>query len=327
MNLYGIDSCPLCENSEISLKSRDYEEILIINCTTCGYYEISQSDLSLIENENNKNWKPKLSYWVRNHQIKNAPLEISHRFFDETIKNYSMPNPFDQANNLIKWIGDNVNNFNEKISIEIEKVVPIIGSSSIKEVNWISKHLVENKLIARTNFIRTIPTTTYEERKEKFEVSLTFQGWEKYYELKQTTDKSRIVFMAMKYGDEPLEKIYSDHIIKAVEEAGFEIRLLRDVLKAGSIDDQLRIEIRRSKFLLVDLTHDNNGAYWEAGFAEGLGKPVIYLCEKQKFDKFKTHFDTNHLTTVTWSQGSIEDDMEKLKAIIRNTFPTEAQFE
>ena len=58
--------------------------------------------------------------------------------------------------------------------------------------------------------------------------------------------------------------------------------------KAGLIDDRLRVEIRTSRFLIADLTHENAGAYWEAGFAEGLGKPVIYTCEKSKFDTAKT---------------------------------------
>jgi len=33
---------------------------------------------------------------------------------------------------------------------------------------------------------------------------------------------------------------------------------------------RMRLEIRRSRFAVVDLTHGNRGAYWEAGFAEGL---------------------------------------------------------
>ena len=31
--------------------------------------------------------------------------------------------------------------------------------------------------------------------------------------------------------------------------------------------------------------------YWEAGYAEGLEKPVIYTCEKNKFNSEKTPFD------------------------------------
>jgi len=79
---------------------------------------------------------------------------------------------------------------------------------------------------------------------------------------------------------------------------------------------------------LADLTHHNKGAYWEAGFAEGLGKPVIYLCRKDVFeDKTQgTHFDTNHHLTVVWDPADLTDAAEKLKATIRATLPREAKF-
>lgn len=84
------------------------------------------------------------------------------------------------------------------------------------------------------------------------------------------------------------------------------------------------VMIRRCKFLLADLTHGNKGAYWESGYAEGLGKHVIYLCKKEIFDKEKTHFDTNHCTTVIWDSNNIDEAVENLKATIRTTFPEEA---
>jgi nucleoside 2-deoxyribosyltransferase len=79
------------------------------------------------------------------------------------------------------------------------------------------------------------------------------------------------------------------------------------------------VEIRTSRFLISDLTHENAGAYWEAGFAEGLGKPVIYTCEKSEFEMHKTHFDTNHHLTVIWEMDDPEAVVEKLKATIRAT--------
>ena len=50
------------------------------------------------------------------------------------------------------------------------------------------------------------------------------------------------------------------------------------------IDDRLRVEIQSARFLIADLTHENRGAFWEAGYAEGLGKPVIYTCEESVFN-------------------------------------------
>jgi nucleoside 2-deoxyribosyltransferase len=63
-----------------------------------------------------------------------------------------------------------------------------------------------------------------------------------------------------------------------VAATGFILRRLDDEPKAGLIDDRMRAEIQASRFVIVDLTHMNRGAYWEAGYAEGLGKPVIYTC-------------------------------------------------
>ena len=81
----------------------------------------------------------------------------------------------------------------------------------------------------------------------------------------------------------------------------------------------MRIQIRDAAFVIVDLTHDNPGAYWEAGYAEGLGKPVIYICEKTKFDKKKTHFDTNHCTTVPWSRDDDAGFRERLTETLRRS--------
>jgi nucleoside 2-deoxyribosyltransferase len=94
---------------------------------------------------------------------------------------------------------------------------------------------------------------------------------------------------------------------------------IRDTAKAGIIDNLLRAQIRDSAFVLVDLTHDNSGAYWEAGYAEGLGKPVLYLCEKNKFAEKQTHFDTNHCTTVIWDVENPSRFSEELVATIRRS--------
>ena len=75
------------------------------------------------------------------------------------------------------------------------------------------------------------------------------------------------------------------------------------VARAGVIDKIMRTQIRDAAFVIVDLTHDNPGAYWEAGYAEGLGKPVIYICEKGKFEATKSHLDMNHCTNRSLVQG------------------------
>jgi nucleoside 2-deoxyribosyltransferase len=95
------------------------------------------------------------------------------------------------------------------------------------------------------------------------------------------------------------------------------------------IDDRLRVAIRQARFVVADLTHHNRGAYWEAGFAEGLGKPVIYTCRRDVFEDGTagTHFDTNHHLTVVWEVENLDEAAKKLTATIRSTLPDLAKFD
>jgi hypothetical protein len=58
---------------------------------------------------------------------------------------------------------------------------------------------------------------------------------------------------------------------------------------------RIKKEIRDSKFVIADLTDERPSCYFEAGFAEALPRPVIYVASKQSVVKpgtdTKVHFD------------------------------------
>jgi hypothetical protein len=150
-------------------------------------------------------------------------------------------------------------------------------------------------------------------------------GWQRYGELLRGAADSRKAFMAMPFGDAELNNVFRSCFIPAVDRAGFHLVRLHHNPPAGSIDDHLRVEIRTARFLVADLTTGNQGAYWEAGFAEGLGRPVIYTCKRSVWDQQRTHFDTNHLHTVVWDPTDLSDAGARLTASIRATFPADAK--
>ncbi len=131
--------------------------------------------------------------------------------------------------------------------------------------------------------------------------------------------------MAMSYGNQVLARIVEEHFKPAVRQAGFELKRLDDDPGAGLIDNRMRAEILASRFLIADLTDDNRGAYWEAGYADGLDKPVIYTCEREKFEAEETHFDTNHQHTILWDEEDPRAAAEALKATIRATLRADAK--
>jgi hypothetical protein len=160
---------------------------------------------------------------------------------------------------------------------------------------------------------------------------MTFQlkmpGWTRYEELKKINPDSRTAFMAMKFGDDDLNRVVRDCFKPAVRRAGFELRILTDQQPAGIIDNQIRAAILSARFVIADLSHGSHGAYWEAGFAEGRGLPVIYTCRRARWDETKTHFDTNHLLTILWDVNNLQQGEREMVATIRATLREHAKLE
>ena len=152
-------------------------------------------------------------------------------------------------------------------------------------------------------------------------VRLTIPGWEKFEELKRAAVASRFAFFARKFENPELDKVFESCLKPAVAETGFTLQMVTQ--KAGLVDAVIEDEIRRCRFLIADLSDDNAGAYWEAGFAEGLGKPVIYICSAKKVDA--VHFDANHRHMIKWDLDTLPQTAIRLKAVIRNTLLGEAK--
>ncbi len=127
--------------------------------------------------------------------------------------------------------------------------------------------------------------------------SLTVAGWRRIRELAVVNLESRQGFIAMSFATD-LTQAYIEGIQPVAEETGY--RLLRIDRKAfnDKIDDQIIGEIRRSRFLIADVTGQRAGVYFEAGFAMGLGLPVIWSCRSD--DRDRVHFDTRQYNHVFW---------------------------
>ncbi|MBW8014991.1 MAG: hypothetical protein FVQ82_02315 [Planctomycetes bacterium] len=316
------DYCPVCRtelNEKENNQNHDYH--FAYDCPRCGKFIPNRRLESKIRGQSEKNEEEKraiVSHAIRKMQTKDVESwpKIDNQLIEAILKR-PLPSLTEQANNLIVWFAENFSP-GEESSVKPATHQSIVGATTPDGFTLILKYLFEQGLLDG-NLDNTVG------RRGITEARLTFDGWQYYDEMKRGAVDSRKAFMAMKYGDPELNKIVDDHFIPAVADTGFKLYRLDTEPKAGLIDDRLRVEIRKSRFLISDLSHDNNGAYWEAGYAEGLGKPVIYTCKEGKFDKDKSHFDTNHHLTVTWDAEKIHEAVEMLKATIRATLPDEAK--
>lgn len=218
-------------------------------------------------------------------------------------------NPLEQRINIIRYIGDKVTEKGGTIDVLISDITRLNG-----EVDEILSHSLIGELEKRGEIIFAGP---HPFSGQYSRVNLSLEGWKIYEVEKRGMVAGNYGFIAMQFNDNELETFVQEVVKPTVERIGFDLIDVRDVSKAGIIDNIIRSQIRSARFVIADLTHDNNGAYWEAGYAEGLGKPVIYICEKAKFEEKRTHFDTNHCTTVLWSRDDDDGFRKELTATLR----------
>ena len=224
-----------------------------------------------------------------------------------------LTSPAVQAMNLIRFIGDQVSKSGKPL-YELPEISEKIGAPSEEFFDKLIEELYERGLIRMMDPVKTMGGTTF------LDVTLSLEGWEQYEAEKRGKLEGNSGFIAMQFGDPDLESFVQEVVKPAVKnEIGYDLVDMRDIGRAGIIDNIMRVQIRDAKFVIVDLTHDNHGAYWEAGYAEGLNKPVIYICEKEKFEEQRTHFDTNHCTTVPWSKDDHEGFRKELVATLRRS--------
>jgi len=254
-----------------------------------------------------------LSYIVRRMQGEKETPSLDRQTIVAILKNSSLPSLKEQENNFVLYVGDN-GKPGEAVPTTPGLLFAVVGALSGNGIAFVITHLKESGLLIHNQMV------------SQDQFRLTMKGWERYEEIRRGNIDSKNAFMAMPFGNAVFDEVYA-HFKIGVAETGFDLRRIDERPKAGLIDDRLRVEITTSRFLVAELTNDNLGAYWEAGYAEGLGKPVIYTCEKSHFKKAGTHFDTNHHLTVLWEKDAIKKALNELKATIRATLPSEAKLQ
>lgn len=305
---------------ELARNIRPEVDAVNVMCHNCGYFHLSNSFLAVLEKGEFSVWeRARISYGLRRMGAKSI---LTTDLAESMLLSTQLPDASSLLDNLLLHIANELSAPGETMEIWASAIRAWIGARSEKSAKWVIEQALAGHLIKGVVHKNILSNDGYLVQ----EATLTIAGWARVQELLRTAKDSHKGFMAMKFGDPQLDMIFRDHFKPAVLQTGFELMRLDEEPRAGLIDDRLRLEIRTCRFMVADLTHANAGAYWEAGFAEGLGRPVIYTCRKNVFDdpKTKPHFDTNHYLTVVWDPDNPAAAAEQLKTVIRVTLPTEA---
>lgn len=143
-------------------------------------------------------------------------------------------------------------------------------------------------------------------------------GWKYIGELRRKpSSSSPQAFVAMHFHDD-MKSVYEEGIRPAIEADG-KTKCVRidGVQHNNKICDEIIAAIRKSRYVVADFTGNRGGVYYEAGFAHGLGIPVIWTV---KGSTDGLHFDTRQYNHIVYQTPAELQKM--LRDRIAATIPT-----
>lgn len=310
--------CPICRGIDgAAAEARmDFSTSRsFVNCPACGKFSITREAVFDYCRDLDEEQRRAISHDLRwRNELGSDTPDLTRASFEQYRRTETLPSIPDQVDNLLSFLALRLRHAGRQYPKIDPAMISAIGAIDHSAAVSLVQFMTEG------GYLTSLSANTLSGHDSRY-IAPTLTGWVQAGELARGQESEQFAFMAMKYGDPVLEAYVVDVIRPAVEATGHRLEVLRDRPAAGLIDNYLRSRLRLCKFVVADLSHANNGAYWEAGFAEGLGKPVIYTCERSVFDASTTHFDTNHSQTVVWHPDDPDETRKQLVACIQNTFP------
>lgn len=299
--------CPICKlvNQKI-ISERDYGDKVTYGCSRCGHFTISSTAEALAER---KNKSAELSGWLRERNMLGIEIPmLTSSFLEEVIKTLPKYRPLEKQNKLLKAIELLTDYPGREVVLIPENEVSLAWAENVTEFKYYMKSLMDRGLIEISNpEQRTLSSPLYP-------MVITAFGWE-HLEKEETDLASKTqAFIAMSF-DKELLTVYENAIAPAIEFTGFRPYRVDSKPHLERIDAKIIAEIKNSRFIVADVTQQKAGVYYEAGFAHGLGIPVIWCVRHDDLEN--VHFDTRQYNHILWKTE--QELKEKLQDFILAT--------
>lgn len=270
-----------------------------VNCETCGQYDIEGILVDLPQDFQNYEHKYVLSALTRQASDSGRSLVITTENIKELFDSTTIPpihEKMDWALLYMSKVKERPDNF---IHVNVDRDYPLVFARDGREFSYLLELLAERSLFEeRGAYPVDQPIPQYR---------LTPEGWNAVEQTLRSHPDSNQAFVAMWFTDE-LKLAWELGFKPALESTGFTpIRV--DIIEHNrKIDDLIIAEIRRSGLLVADFTGNRGGVYFEAGFALGLGIPVVWTCKDT--DIKAVHFDTRQYNHIVWNDpGDLKDKL------------------
>jgi len=228
-------------------------------------------------------------------------IEISTTNINDILASASIPDgPFEAMDRILLYIKRHLSTVASYVQITTSDY-PIAYAKNNQELDFYLEKLVG---------------LGYLEYSGEGKCRLTLGGWKRLLEIDKQKINSNQAFVAMWFSEET-KIAWSAGFEPALAKTGYKPIRIDLIQHNDKIDDRIIAGIRRSGLLVADFTGNRGGVYFEAGFAMGLGVPVIWTCREDCMDSL--HFDTRQYNYIVWENPG--DLKTKLIYRIEATLP------
>lgn len=314
--------CPICDRMDCSVNivngvasGSDTKPDLFYsgNCSTCGWVYVS---LYLVNDKVQTGIIDRSEFLgcLKRHSIVRVLSGNSSvmpiRTKTDLKEGVVLPStPLEQVDMLIEYIASQQASLSEFVRMESSKDYPVCFAKNESDFCFIVKSAYELGYI-KGRGKNDDPIMDNGGRlylPDEF-LMLTLKGWEKAQQLKEQSPYSKQVFVAFHFDpDGIMKQIFDNAIAPAVSECGLFPYVTLDDDHGNNITDVIIAGIRKSRFIIADVTDASQNVYYEAGFAYGLGIPVILTCREDSAEN-DMKFDTSHIKHILWKDA---EDMKK----------------
>ena len=324
-------NCPICGEQATKISCL---EVDIINCPICNEYTIGNGLLTPEFSEYEKAILKTYCYRYMKTDGRHRPKPITKETKDEIINSINPPRTLiEKIHFVIKYLADSTKFFGDIVEISRPHGHRLFFCKDEEELQNILEAIKEQGYITG-NSVSILDVVDTSNGHPPRKITMTTKGLQ-YAETLFSRTNSTQCFVAMWF-DESTKLLY-EKIRNAVtgnhkaDKSSAEYGANYNIMKIDEKDHinyipaEIISEIKRSKFMIADLSGYRGGVYYEAGFAEGLGIPVILTCSKEWFEEHTdeygkqfsgVHFDLKQKNILLWEDDKLDEFQRKLVARI-----------
>jgi hypothetical protein len=278
-----MTGCALCGRDVTEDEEADPP---VVKCAACGTYAIDRATRRVITSEDYPAERRfQLSWACRRHSDIGKPLSLALGTITEIALSVSEPHPpIRKVDELLLFIGRRAPVLNQIVRLQRSRDWPLIFARGPEEF-----------VAIQTTAVNELGYLTLSAEG----LGVTPKGWERFAALDSPRASSTTAFVAMAFSAD-MSPAYDDGFRPTLYDLGFDpIRVDREEY-LGRIDDFIVASLRKSALVVADFTRLRSGVFFEAGFALGLGIPVVWTCHVDWLGQLAEHFDTRQYNYLGW---------------------------